>query len=242
MPGRNKYIIIYVLLLAMAADPAIAQPDDLNFINFSSKNGLSSNTVNAILKDRYGYMWFATEDGLNKFDGVNFTVYRHNSTDTTSIGAGVIMALYEDQSGNLIVGTGVGTLSIYNREKDAFSNYNFSKGMIRTLCKDHAGNIWIGTYLGLIVFNPATGKMKEYNAAPAINDQLLSPAIICVYEDSRRRIWVGTIEGLHLYIEKTDNFKRFPPPANDPFINNNKIVRTIAEDGNGNIWLGTNGG
>lgn len=61
-----------------------AQSNDFNFINFSSKDGLSANAVNAILKDKYGYMWFATEDGLNKFDGETFTVYRHNANDTTS--------------------------------------------------------------------------------------------------------------------------------------------------------------
>jgi ligand-binding sensor domain-containing protein len=55
-----------------------AQSDGFNFINFSSKDGLSANAVNVIVKDRYGYMWFGTDDGLNKFDGETFTAYRHN--------------------------------------------------------------------------------------------------------------------------------------------------------------------
>ncbi|HEY4149632.1 MAG TPA: two-component regulator propeller domain-containing protein [Chitinophagaceae bacterium] len=70
-------------MLTILLRVASAQQSDFSFINFSSKDGLSSNTVNAIVKDRYGYMWFATDDGINKFDGVNFTIYRHNPADST---------------------------------------------------------------------------------------------------------------------------------------------------------------
>jgi ligand-binding sensor domain-containing protein len=94
-----------IALLIMLLQTASAQQSDISFINFSSKQGLSSNTVNAILKDRYGYMWFATDDGVDKFDGVNFTVYRHNLTDSTSIGTGAVMAMREDRFGDLWVGT-----------------------------------------------------------------------------------------------------------------------------------------
>jgi sugar lactone lactonase YvrE len=92
-----KLIVVGVMLLRAAA----AQQNDFNFINFSSKNGLSSNTINDILKDSHGYMWFATDDGLNKFDGVNFTVYRHNPGDSTSIGAGPTMTFREDRFGHI---------------------------------------------------------------------------------------------------------------------------------------------
>jgi ligand-binding sensor domain-containing protein len=66
-----------------------SQQKEYKFINFSSKNGLSSNSINAIVKDNNGFMWFGTEDGLNKFDGQNFKVYRHKETDSTSIGRGM---------------------------------------------------------------------------------------------------------------------------------------------------------
>ena len=71
-----KTIIPFLLCVVGLQLPAFAQQDEINFTSLTTKDGLSSNTVNAILKDRYGVMWFGTEDGLDKFDGANFTVYR----------------------------------------------------------------------------------------------------------------------------------------------------------------------
>lgn len=73
----------------------------LNFTSLTTKNGLSSNAVNAVFKDSYGWVWFATGDGLNRFDGTNFTVYRHVDGDTTSLPVNEILSLYEDWSGRL---------------------------------------------------------------------------------------------------------------------------------------------
>lgn len=154
---RLVLLIVFNLLLRVAS----AQQDDFHFINFSTKNGLSSNTVNVIVKDPYGYMWFATEDGLNKFDGVNFTVYKHSTTDSASIGAGAMMTMQKDQSGNLWVAAG-DRLSLYDRKKDAFINYSFSQAVIRAICIDHSGKIWVGTYEGLFLFDHGTGSVKRF--------------------------------------------------------------------------------
>src|SRR5688572_22417970 len=113
-----KYIL-FICCLVLLPRVAMSRQSDLNFVHFSSEDGLSSNTVAAILKDKYGYMWFGTDDGLNKFDGVNFSVYRHKESDTASIGANSILAMHEDRFGNLWIGTNA-TLSLYNRKKDCF--------------------------------------------------------------------------------------------------------------------------
>ena len=226
-------------LLLLLLQNSSAQQNDLSFINFSSKNGLSSNTVNAIIKDRYGYMWFATDDGLNRFDGMNFSVYRHNPADSTSIGAGSILSMQEDQQGDIWLGSN-NTLSRYNHAKNSFINYDFSKrGAIRSLCIYHKGRVWAGTYNGLYLLNPQTGNIKTYIADQAKSNQLNSNCIISIFEDSRHRIWMGTIAGLHLYVEETNSFKRFLPDKADPNSLPDKIIRTIAEDNKGNIWLGT---
>src|SRR6188508_1595019 len=84
---------------------ATGQQEDINFTSLSTKDGLSSNAVTAILKDRYGLVWFGTEDGLDKFDGTNFTVYRQKVGDSTCLQANEILALYEDKEGNMWIGT-----------------------------------------------------------------------------------------------------------------------------------------
>ena len=236
-----KYPVL-ILLLTGLLQAASAQRTDLNFINFSSKDGLSSNSVNAILKDRYGYMWFATDDGITKFDGVNFAVYRHNPNDSNSIGPGSVMAMLQDRSGNLWMGTGQG-LSRYVREKDIFSNIKcIGQHAIRSRCEDHHGNIWVGSYEGLFVFDPHTGKIRTYQPDSARAGSLASNVIICLFEDSHNRMWVGTIAGLQQYTEGSDEFRLFRHSPKDSLSIPDNIIRTIAEDGKGNIWIGTNDG
>lgn len=236
---RSTTLLILCVLLLLLENSS-AQHHDLSFINFSSKNGLSSNTVNAILKDCHGYMWFATDDGVNRFDGVNFTVYRHNPTDSTSIGAGSVLSMQEDSLGNIWFGT-TSTLSRYNRAKNAFINYDFAtRGSGRSLCIDHLGKVWVGSYTGLHVLDPQTGNIVSYYAEPANPGRLNSNCIISLFEDSRNRMWLGTIAGLHLYIEKTNSFRRFLPDKSNPQSLPDNSIRTITEDNKGNIWLGTN--
>ena len=232
---RHSALVIFFLV---ALCEAVAQHDDYNFINLNSKNGLSSNSVHVILKDRFGYMWFATEDGLNKFDGVNFTVYRHNNNDSSSIGAGTVTAMKEDSLGNLWVGAG-NTLSLYERRKNSFINYKMPAGVIRSLCIDHTGNMWIGTYTGLYILEKESGKLKNYPFNQDKANQLMVDAVISVFEDSRNRIWIATNSGLYLSSASRDFFKRFVPVKGDPTSFPDMTTRSIVEDFHGNIWFGT---
>jgi len=234
--------ILCIALLFLGVHYAFGQQKEYNFINFSSKNGLASNTVNAIIKDKYGFMWFGTEDGLNKFDGHNFTVYRHRENDTTSIGRGAVMAMLEDKEGNLWVGTNI-MLSVYNRNLNNFINYDFTKiGWIRSLCADHNGNIWVGTYSGLFYFNTKTHKIDAYKVDPTDVRALNSEMILCVFEDSRNNVWVGTKIGLHLLNPKDGSFKRFLHNKENPNSISDNTVRSIGEDKYGNLWIGTSEG
>jgi signal transduction histidine kinase/ligand-binding sensor domain-containing protein/DNA-binding response OmpR family regulator len=187
-------------------------------------------------------MWFGTDDGLNKFDGVDFSVYRHKEGDTASIGANSILAMHEDRLGNLWVGTNA-TLSLYNRKKDCFINYQVTlNNTVRAIFSDHLGNLWIGSYIGLFMFDPRTGTTIRYNADAAKPGQLRSNIITCVFEDSRRRLWIGGNSGLYLYQRSTNDFKHFVhDPANPMSIPDNSI-KAIAEDHNGNLWIGSEDG
>ncbi len=235
---KNKILLFFLISLPWLAQ---AQKSDWNFINFSSKDGVSSNTINAIIKDRLGYMWYATEDGLNRFDGISFSVYRHNAADTSSIKANQILALYEDPSGNLWIGSNRG-LSLYDRKQDAFHNYEVTKGSAaRSICSDGAGGLWIGSYSGLFEFNPSTGISKCYTSKNGTNGHLISNTITCVFQDSRHRKWAGTDLGLQLYQPATDNFRLFAKTNSDSSISDNSI-KSIAEDKQGNLLVGTSDG
>lgn len=187
-------------------------------------------------------MWFGTDDGLNKFDGVNFTVYRHKEGDTASIGANSILAMHEDRFGNLWVGTNA-TLSLYNRKKDCFINYQLtSNNTARALFCDHLGNLWIGSYVGLFMLDPRTGRTTRYRADPGKPGQLVSNIITSIFEDSRRRLWIGGNAGLYLYQRNTDDFRHFAHNPADPLSIPDNSIKAIAEDHNGNIWIGSDDG
>ncbi len=235
-------IIYFIATLLLLCQQTLGQVKNYNFINLNSKNGLSSNAVNAILKDKYGFMWFGTDDGLNKFDGQNFVVYRHSETDPYSIGRGVVTAIQEDKYGNLWIGSNI-TLSRYNRSLNNFTNFDFRKlGWIRSLCADHLGNIWIGTYSGLYYFNPTSKKLVAYKAKPLQATTLNSNVILCVFEDRRNQIWVGTNAGLHLFNATNGHFTRFLHKKENLSTISSNIIRSLAEDKTGNLWIGTGNG
>src|SRR6185295_8988810 len=174
--------LIFLLSLILLFNIAKAQQEGLNFINYKNKDGLSSGNVRAMLKDRHGFMWFGTDDGLNRFDGVNFTVYKHDASDSTTIGGDNISSLYEDPSGNLWIGTNQ-SLSLYNRSTDKFSSYTFMGGCaVRTICTDHSGNLWVGAYSGLYKLSDSLGKIKQYRPRSR-QIRKLSKIILSVFED-----------------------------------------------------------
>ncbi len=226
----------------------LAQPADLRFTSVSVRNGLSSNIINDIQKDRYGYMWFATEDGLNRFDGKDFTVYRHKKGDSTSLGSNEITCLFEDNKGILWIGTSGGSLARYIREKDCFYTYKPHVGKhglnssIKSITGDHFGNIWIATYGGLNILNPKTNSLYKFPIEEGNTNSLPSRTALFVFEDSKKRMWVGTDKGLLLYNRQRKSFRRFLHSESKPNSLISDRIRTIAEDKKGNIWIGTDKG
>ena len=242
---KNSILFVCFWQLAVAVS---AQPRDLKFTSLTSRDGLLSNSVNAILKDRYGLMWFATDDGLNKFDGTNFTVYRHKPGDPFSLRSNEILALHEDGSGHLWVGTSGGALSFYDREKDRFINYPAGisaeglspNGVIRSICSDYTGVIWIAQFESPYILDPATSHTTRIDIARGSPLSKISP--YCVFEDSRHQMWVGTDKGLFLYIRATQSFRRFSHDSSDPSSLANDNAKALAEDKSGNLWIATDRG
>ncbi|NBB30530.1 hybrid sensor histidine kinase/response regulator transcription factor [Cellulophaga sp. BC115SP] len=236
---RKSIIFLFLILFHFCG---FTQQKEYKFINFSSKNGLSSNSINAIIKDKNGFMWFGTEDGLNKFDGQNFKVYRHKETDKTSIGRGPVNDLIQDKNGQIWLATNF-TLSVYNLNLDSFINYDFTNyGWITSLYADHNGKIWVGTYSGLFLFDPKTQKTIAFRANPKDATQLNSNIINCIYEDAQNYIWVGTADGLHQYNPQNKQFNRYLHSNENPQSISRNYINCIVESKNGELWIGTDQG
>lgn len=246
----KKTLNILIPVLFIFSLTARGQTSNINFTSITSKEGLLSNSVNAILKDRQGLMWFATDDGLNRFDGTNFKVYRNRRGDTTSLRANEILALHEDQNGNLWVGTSGGGFSMYDRRKDNFLHFpthNTVPGLtrnvvIRSICSDRFGKIWIAQFNGLYVLDPGTKNIRKFELSPTTTGAPAKLPLLSVFADSKNRIWVASDNGLFLYRHETNSFRQFVhDDANTSSLISNKI-RAIAEDKWGNIWVGTTDG
>lgn len=242
-----KYIYTLSLLIVISFHVGSAQSTHINFTALSSKDGLLSNTVNAIIKDQYGLMWFATDDGLNKFDGTNFTVYRHMPGDSASLRANEVLALHEDKSGNLWIGTSGGGLSRYDRKKDVFIHYPLnartpelpSNAVIKSICSDPSGTVWIAQYENLFRLDPVSGNISRLHLAAADDDHLSTRTLTCVFVDSKKRVWTGTQSGLYLYDLVSRSLKKFQHDSAQPLSLIDNEISAITEDKNGNIWIGT---
>ena len=151
--GLKVFLFVFLFLSFFPFKNQIAQTNEANFVHLLSENGLYQNTVHSILQDKKGFIWIATEDGLNKYDGYNFTVYKYNPQDSNSISDNFIWTIFEDSKGNLWVGTNSGGLCKFNESTETFTNYkneikdpnSISHNNIRAICEDGDGNLWVGT-------------------------------------------------------------------------------------------------
>ncbi|MFC5283030.1 hybrid sensor histidine kinase/response regulator transcription factor [Pedobacter alpinus] len=215
-----------------------AQDRSLNFLNISSREGLSSNSVSAMLKDEYGFMWFATDDGLNKFDGQHFTIYRHIATDPKSLSSNEVIDLYEDQKGTLWVVTAASLMS-YDRNTDSFIDYSAEhKTGIISVSSDKEGRIWIAAYDGISILNTKTNRLEPIRIKNNLTKKILTNPLIKIFRDKLDRMWICSTEGLFQYFYKEGTVIRFSEFKNltDYTVNN------IYEDEKSNLWLATNNG
>ena len=217
-----------------------------NFIKLTTKNGLSSNTVNTILQDRNGLTWFGTNDGLNKFDGTNFTVYTYKSKDSTSIPSNNITALLEDKSGRLWVGTSAGGLCIYDSKKNKFTSFTgdgipgrTGQFNVLTLYEDQSGNIWVGTFGGYRIINTKTFKVKNVGINTFMGN---GSSVLSFSQGNSNKMWVGTNVGLLSVDLKSGITEKFIHNPSDPNSLSNNCISTIIKDESGRIYFGTNRG
>ncbi len=231
--------------------PAIAAQQPVKFERISLEHGLSQSSVYNILQDSRGFMWFGTEDGLNKYDGYNFTVYKPVPGDLTSLSQNFTTAIYEDASGMLWLGTEGGGLEKFDRDKEHFTHYwydpNNSRSLgsdyVWTIYPDHTGALWIGTLgSGLDRFDPTTEEFTHYRANLSDSRSLSSNTIQAIYQDRQGTLWVGTDTGLNRLDPSGKQFVRYYNDPTDPNSLSHNSIRSIYKDRQGQLWIGTEGG
>ena len=253
MKVPTRYCTLLVLLILFLSHQTFPQthiPEKIQFKHLTKEDGLSDNFIMSILKDSKGFIWIGTLDGLNRYDGKEFKVYRYSIGDPNSLGANEIHALCEDKSGTLWIGTTGGGLNRYNYEQDNFTRFinpNDTTALansIMAIISDKYGMLWLGTHHGgLHNFNPKTEKFKSFVNIPGDSTSLSHNFIWTIFEDSKSNIWIGTVGGgLNKFNREKQSFTRYLHDPHNPNSISDNNVPGICEDKSGAIWLGTYGG
>ena len=234
----------------LAAAPAPAQ-ERLSFRHITADDGLSNNTVRGIVQDRLGFLWFGTEDGLNRYDGYSFTAYRHLPQDPGTIGDDFIWALSLAPDGGIWIGTNVGGLSRCDPATRRFRVWahdparpgSLSDNNVRSVCAAPDGTVWAGTQAGgLNRLDPATGSCRVYRHHPGIPGSLAHDTVLALCVDRSGTLWAGTNNGLDRWDPAHGGFVHFQPDPADPGSLSHPVVMAILEDDAGALWVGTEGG
>jgi len=221
----------------------------MHFGRLTIQNGLSQGSAIAMFQDKRGFLWIGTEDGLNRYDGYDFKIYRP-SEDPNSLSDGLVNTIAADSQGDLWIGTMNG-LNQYHRDRDDFTRFfarpgdprSLSHNNITALAEGAAGTLWIGTAGGgLNAFDRQTGVFRTYRRDPADPESLGSDEIFGIHIDAEGILWLATGGGLNRFDPRSGKFVRFLYDPNNPQSLSHDRVRVVFGDRDGTIWLGTEGG
>lgn len=215
------------------------------FKSFTTKEGLSSNTPNAIIKDNEGFIWIGTQNGLNRFDGNTFDNFYNNPADTNSIGSSYINSLFLSHKNELWIGTESG-ISRYNSKTQQFSNYAPDTSVmpkigpnIPCINEDGNGNIWAGSWYDLLIFNLKTKKFissgwakyaAKLNPANGNHTRVL---VLSIVKKNNNEFWILTTYGLFSVNSNNLQFSYYPYPKVSDYYGSN-ICYT---DEKKNLWI-----
>jgi signal transduction histidine kinase/ligand-binding sensor domain-containing protein/DNA-binding response OmpR family regulator len=220
----------------------------LKFEHIGTREGLSQIDVSSIIQDSRGFMWIGTGNGLNRYDGYKFIVYRFDTDNRNSLSNNVINDLAEDRFGNIWIATKEG-LNKFDRASGRFTRYlhndhdkaSLANNVINRISFDKAGNLWVATQGGgLDCLDVKRNRFKHHIHSDADRYSLSNDNVHTVFTDSAGRIWVGTAAGgLNLYQPASNTFSKFIyiNPATKAISGDNIIC--IYEDKTRNLYLGT---
>lgn len=252
------FCISLVMLCLFGKSTVLDAQPMLKFSYYSLEQGLSQSNVFCILQDKRGFLWVGTQDGLNRFDGYTFTIFR-NSLQSGSIADSHIQALYEDKNGMLWVGTKNGGLSMFDYTTEKFTNFgvgaqpsglgtstggNTPGADIRGIAEDANGALWLATNDGLGKFD-RTGNIfttyKNFSAPTQSSDRSISSPlandIYALAADTDDILWLGTFEGLVKFSTRTGESRIFSKE-----LSNHKVRTLFLSKAGNRLWIGTEGG
>ncbi len=218
-------------------------------VSYSIHNGLSGNGITAIFQDSKGYIWVGTRDGLNRFDGYSFMVYRHQIKKRNSLGGNYIRCITEDTKGNIWVGTLHDGLSMWDRSSKTFLNFNsnkkdkyyFPEDNIYGMRFDTDSTLWLKTDNYLVKYNINSHACETFGLYTNIfkySERISVP----IYFTFDKHLWLGTKDGITQFNTQTNLYDRIPQADTKYDLRDIGIVTGITDCSDDNILLATHNG
>jgi ligand-binding sensor domain-containing protein/signal transduction histidine kinase len=228
-------------LAFFALIPCVFAAHRFTFDKITIEDGLSQSSGLSMVQDTHGFMWIGTEDGLNRYDGYDFKIYKNNEADDTSIAGNWIIDLFVDSKGNLWIGTDAHGLSMYVPETDTFINNlhnprdssTISSNAVTSITEDREGFLWAATEDGLNRFDTEKRTFQRFTT----RDGLSSNSVLSVLSNRRGDLWTGGENGILSKLDEDD--MRFESIKID---DEDTDIVIIAEDKEGFLWLGSGNG
>ncbi len=215
--------------------------NSIYFDHISTNDGLSQNDVNSIFQDKEGFMWFATHDGLNKYDGYGFTIYNPDRNNANSINSNLTYTITSDSNDNLWIGTTGNGLNFFDKSLDKFYHFthdekdpkSINNNHVTKIFRDKKNRLWIGTPSGLNLLDLS----KPISSTHFKNISIADVSVI--FEDSKGQIWLGCISGLYkVFIDHNNSFD-IKHVNQDLGLPPNASIKSIVEDNFGRLIMGT---
>ncbi|HSO86810.1 MAG TPA: two-component regulator propeller domain-containing protein, partial [Draconibacterium sp.] len=257
---RTKFqitLIALVLLNVNMSFPVYGQEISFNTVPIPESGDFGF--ITGITQDVNGLMWFATKQGLHKYNGNQLTSYQHNPQNLNSIMTNTLESVCADANGDIWIGSLGAGLDRYNPDTGIFTHFKhypenpstISNDTITSILRDKQGNLWIGTHRGLDRFDSKTNGFSHFKHVASDPASLSSNQVRAIYEDKQGTMWIGTGSpypdnggtptdgGLNRFNKETGTFTRYlHDPNNNQSISSNK-VSAIFEDNQGVLWVGT---
>ncbi|PJJ47754.1 sensor histidine kinase [Hymenobacter chitinivorans] len=230
------------LLVSLAVVARAQTSSALTFHTLTAAQGLSENSVYSIVQDRRGFLWFGTQDGLSRYDGVEFRVFRNDPQRSGSLSSNFILSLTEDQQGQLWVGTGGGGLCRYNHVTGRFRSFEYeptdenglADNFVRVVYCDRQGRVWAGTEGGLHRFEPRKNHFQRFVHAASLPENLRRNSVRAITQSATGTLWVGTGEGRISRLNPATGYLEA-----DPRWAPTSAITALQPDKQGGLWVGT---
>lgn len=237
------WIVLLLVQLCLLLSITQSQSATAIFKHLSIKDGLSQTTVRCIMQDKDGYLWFGTYDGLNKYDGYTFKIFRNDPLDSTSIPYHNIQVLCVDHAGSMWIGTrfglgviprgGNGGRSYFTKHTDSSVTDSFS---ITAITEDRDRSLWLGTPRGLIHLNPATDRMQRYVVDH--HDSTIKNFVHHILLARDGGLWFVTADGvLNYFNRERKSFDRYFFEGKSKQLTSVVPIFKIVEDRQGLFWI-----